>query len=82
MFGRKRSYQSMDPRSRMIAETSAFLTAALNGKLRVGPIPRRRVSKGGYEEMLARPGGRAAVNHWWGMAMKKAEEIERTDGRD
>ena len=52
-------------RERMIAETSAFLTWALRRSGNGPRIPRRRVSSGGFSELLKRPGARAAVEHWW-----------------
>ncbi|QNN21960.1 hypothetical protein HED60_06640 [Planctomycetales bacterium ZRK34] len=58
-------------RRRMIAETSAWLTWALDndlegpGNAKLPRIPRRRVDMGGFGNMLNHPGARAAVYHWW-----------------
>lgn len=54
-----------DPRSRMIDETSAFLSWALNESHRLPRIPRARVDDGGFADMLNRPGAKAMVNRWW-----------------
>lgn len=55
-------------RRRMIAETSAWLTWALDHDLdlgRIPRIPRRRVDLGGFGHLLHHPGARAAARHWW-----------------
>lgn len=49
----------------MIAETSAFLTWALNSGVELPRIPTRRVSDGGFDGWYARPGARAAMHRWW-----------------
>jgi len=54
-----------DRRQRMIDETSAFITWALRHPEHVPRIPTRRVDWGGFAALLARPGARCAVEHWW-----------------
>jgi len=54
-----------DRRQQMIDETGAWLTWALDNDLDVPRIPRRRVSDGGFKQMLEHPAARAAVRHWW-----------------
>jgi hypothetical protein len=55
----------------MIAETSAWLTWALDHDLDASAttgwprIPRRRVDLGGFGNLIHHPGARAAVHHWW-----------------
>ncbi|MEM1211276.1 MAG: hypothetical protein AAGI68_03160 [Planctomycetota bacterium] len=59
-------YQRHDPREQMIRETSAFLTWALREERDLPRIPRRRVDRGGFAELLRRSAAaRAAVQHWW-----------------
>jgi len=54
----------------MIAETSAFLSEALRSRSGTPRIPTRRVSEGGFAEILRRsPAARAAVRHWWTRAL-------------
>lgn len=49
----------------MIAEHSAFLTWALAEDRGFPRIPRRRVDRGGFTELLTMPVARAAVSHFW-----------------
>lgn len=61
----RRSDVPRDLRTEMIAEHSAFLTAALAQDRGYPRIPRRRVDQGGFAEVLKLPAARAAVNHFW-----------------
>lgn len=63
MRNRHESYDAR--RRRMIAETSAFLTWALQHPHEVPRLPRRRVDEGGFKAMLSRPGAKAAVAAFW-----------------
>jgi hypothetical protein len=54
-----------DRREAMIAQTSAWLTWALENDVEVPRIPRRRVDEGGFGELLRLPQARAAVSWWW-----------------
>ncbi len=54
-----------DRREAMIAQTSAWLTWALDNDVPVPRIPRRRVSEGGFTQLLQLPEARAAVQWWW-----------------
>lgn len=65
---------NLDRRELMIEQTSAWLTWALKEDIPVPRIPRRRVSEGGFSELLRLPGARAAVNHWW---IKTFDWLER-----
>lgn len=56
---------SYDRREYMIAETSTWLTWMLDNDIPVPRIPRRRVSDGGFTELLNLPGARMAMNVWW-----------------
>ncbi|MEX0745957.1 MAG: hypothetical protein WD118_10195 [Phycisphaeraceae bacterium] len=66
-FNRRRP----ESRERMIAETSAFLSWALAREHRLPRIPRRRVSEGGFSDLLRRPEARAMVTHWWRRTLKQ-----------
>lgn len=64
-FSRSRPHR-LETREQMIAETSAFLSAALRDRREVPRIPARRVDVGGVSVLLrARPAFRAAVTRWW-----------------
>ena len=55
----------------MIAETSAFLTWALREDISLPRIPRKRVSEGGFRHLLAQPGVRGRLDHWWNCVLSK-----------
>lgn len=52
-------------RKRMIAETGAFISWALQHPDQVPRLPRRRLSDGGFKAILSRPGAKAAVVAFW-----------------
>ena len=56
-------------RLQMVRETSAFLTWAVKGQRDMPRIPTRRVDEGGYDELMRRPGARAAAAWWWARAL-------------
>ncbi|MAE61879.1 MAG: hypothetical protein CMJ49_11055 [Planctomycetaceae bacterium] len=64
-----------EPHQRMIDETSAFLTWALRQNSPLPRIPTRRLDLGGFDSLLARPGARAAVQHWWGRAFERVQAL-------
>lgn len=70
-------------RRRMIAETSAWLTWALNNDVdgALPRIPRRRVDLGGFADLLNNPGARAAVNHWWMRTLGIVHAVSEKFGR-
>lgn len=62
----------------MIAETSAFLTSALNGEEGLPRIPRRPVRRGGYSRMFRSPAARSVAHRWWSRALRAVGQW--TDG--
>lgn len=56
---------SYEARDKMIHETSAWLTWALDNDVPVPRIPRNRVDRGGFDMLRRVPAARAAVDHWW-----------------
>lgn len=67
---KRRSGRMPETRQEMIEQTNAFLSWALNGG-ETPKIPTRRVDRGGFEQLLRRPGGPAAATHWWRQALGK-----------
>ena len=63
-----------DARRRAIAETNAFLSWALQSDQEMPRIPRRRVDKGGFGDMLKRPASAAIVAYWWAKALDRVRE--------
>ncbi len=59
-------------RERWIHQHSAFLNAALSGKITPPRIPRRRVDDGGFTDYIRRPGVRALMNNWWTRILEAA----------
>jgi hypothetical protein len=64
---------NIGPRTRMIEETSAFLTWALTEDRGLPRIPRRRVDEGGFKELLAVPGARVVIARWWNTVLDRVE---------
>ena len=67
----KRKY---DARRRAIAETSAFLTWALSTDQQMPRIPRRRVDRGGFGELLKREGASTLISYWWSKALDRVKQ--------
>ncbi|MFN3166354.1 MAG: hypothetical protein ACE37H_04735 [Phycisphaeraceae bacterium] len=71
-FGRSnRHARPADARRRAIAETSAFLSWALASDQPMPRIPRRRVDRGGFAQMLKSPLAGKLVMHWWASALDR-----------
>ena len=74
-FGRSKSYGRLpDARRKAIAETNAFLSWALSGERPVPRIPRRRVERGGFGDMMRRPMAVRIVAHWWEQALDRVRD--------
>lgn len=74
-FGRSNRYQRpLDARQRAIAETSAFLSWALRTNQPLPRIPRRRVDRGGFAQMLKRPLGSKIIQYWWNQALDRIRD--------
>lgn len=69
-----RQKRPVDARRRAIAETSAFLSWAMHNGEDLPRIPRRRADKGGFSEMLKRPGAPAILSYWWSKALERVRE--------
>lgn len=67
---RLRSYDRYD-RLRMIQETGEFLSWALREGHDLPRIPRRRVDRGGFTELMRRPLARVVVAHWWRRVLER-----------
>jgi len=74
--GRLRDYDRYD-RRRMIEETGEFLTRAIREGHALPRIPRRRVDKGGFSEMMRRPLARVIVAHWWRRVLEPITPSDR-----
>lgn len=75
-FGRSNQYGRVrDARRQAIAETNAFLSWALSGERQVPRIPRRRVDRGGFGDMMRRPMAVRIVAHWWEQALDRVKEF-------
>lgn len=66
----------MTPSERFIAEHSAWLTAAMAQKTRTPRIPVKPVSRGGYDALRKRPGGKERAARWWSIALGRVETTE------
>ena len=74
-FGRSNQYhRTKDARRRAIAETSAFLSWALRTDQPLPRIPRRRVDRGGFSEMMKRPLAGKIVAAWWAQALERVRD--------
>ena len=60
-----------ETRQRMLRETETWLNWAIKQRSGVPRIPTRRVSEGGYGELVRRPLGRLMATHWWARAIEK-----------
>ncbi len=74
-FGRSSRYdRPVDARRRAIAETSAFLSWALSTDQPLPRIPRRRVDRGGFSDMLRRPMAGKIILNWWAQALDRIRD--------
>lgn len=74
-FGRSNRYaRPADARRRAIAETSAFLSWALASDRQLPRIPRRRVDRGGFTQMLKSPLAGKLITHWWASALDRIRD--------
>ena len=64
----------MNARRRAIAETNAFLTWAMQNEEPTPRIPRRRVARGGFSELLRRPNASAIIACWWAKALDRVRD--------
>ena len=62
-------------REKMIAETSAWLTWALNTDTPLPRIPRKRVDSGGFSDYLRLPHARARLDRWWNTTLDVIDRI-------
>jgi len=70
-----KSNRPIDARRRAIAETNAFLSWAMkNPDQPVPRIPRRRIDRGGFSELLRRPNATTIVACWWAKALDKIRD--------
>lgn len=65
-----RPHRKVETRAQMIEHHSEFLTHAMTKPHDFPTIPRIRVDEGGYDELMQRPGARAAAARWWATALK------------
>jgi hypothetical protein len=61
-------------RFRRVHET--FLSRALASRAVFPRIPVRRVDRGGFDSLRARPGGRDACERWWSSAFDRLDHAE------
>jgi len=69
-----RPKRPLDARRRAIAETNAFLSWALRTDQDLPRIPRRRADKGGFSQMLKRPGSTSIISYWWAKALDRVRD--------
>lgn len=69
-----RQRRPADARRRAIAETSAFLSWALATDPPMPRIPRRRVDRGGFADLLKRPNAAGMIAYWWDKALDRVRE--------
>jgi hypothetical protein len=50
-----------------------WLSRALASSRPIPRIPLRRVDRGGFDALRARPGGRALAERWWSLALAIAD---------
>jgi len=62
-----------DLREQMIDETNAFLNWALRHPGQVPRIPRRRVDRGGFSQLMRMPGARELAGRWWRRALEMVD---------
>lgn len=64
----------IDARRRAIAETNAFLSWAMKNQEPMPRIPRRRMDRGGFTELLRRPNAATIVACWWAKALDRIRD--------
>ena len=64
----------MNARRRAIAETNAFLSWAMKNDEPMPRIPRRRVDRGGFADLLNRPNAAGIIACWWGKALDRVRD--------
>ena len=64
----------MNARRRAIAETNAFLTWAMQNDQPLPRIPRRRVDRGGFSQLLSRPNASGLIAYWWAKTLDKIRD--------
>jgi hypothetical protein len=52
----------------------AWLTRAVSSGKPYPRIPVRRVDEGGFDPLLARPGGRQRADRWWTAALDRVDD--------
>lgn len=77
MIWRPDSDPPSDPRQRMIAQTSAFLTWALAEDRGLPRIPRQRVDRGGFSGKLDTRVAKAAVAKFWSRTLNVVADRSR-----
>lgn len=64
----------MNARRRAIAETNAFLSWAMKSNEPMPRIPRRRVDRGGFSQLLNRPNASSLIAYWWAKTLDKIRD--------
>ena len=64
----------MNARRRAIAETNAFLSMAMRCDQSLPRIPRRRVDRGGFAELLSRPNASGIIAYWWSKTIDRIRD--------
>ena len=63
----------VDPGAEFRRVHERWLTRALASSRPIPRIPVRPVDAGGFDPLLARPGGRALAERWWTLALAIAD---------
>jgi hypothetical protein len=59
---------------RMAREHSSWLTRILRGRAAMPRIPVRRISEGGFAQLMSTPSGRARAERWWERTLERVED--------
>lgn len=71
-FGFNTRYRPpIDARRQAIKETNAFLSWAMSTDQPLPRIPRRRVDRGGFADLLKRPLSGRIISHWWSQTLDR-----------
>lgn len=76
MFWHSSEREDPDPAAAFRRTHERFLSRALRSGLVFPRIPLRRVDRGGFDSLLARPGGRAACDRWWFAAFNHLDRLD------